>query len=151
MIMKRLSLVLIVALIVSIFAACTGNVEIADGTYRAEYADFDATGWKDFVEITFVDGEVTEVVADAISGKDGSLKSESVELSEDMEKVEGTYPAKYYQDLVNQYMQNPDINSVDVVAHATRSSNSFIYLLSALEKSIRSGDTETVIVQRPTK
>ena len=112
--MKKLSLILIVILVLSVFSACTGDVEIADGTYRAEYEDFDAQGWKDFVEITFEDGAVTEVVADAVSGKDGSLKSESAQFKDDMESVVGTYPEKYYQDLVNQYMQNPEIGRAHV-------------------------------------
>lgn len=146
--MKKLSLVLIVALLSVIITACTGEIKIADGTYRAEYADFDAQGYKDFVEITFKDGYVTEIVADAINGKDGSLKSESEDVRESMESAVGTYPEKYYKDLINQYIENPSADAIDVVAGATETSNSFIVLLKALEKSIRIGNTDVVIVER---
>ncbi len=132
-----------------LFGACTGNVEISDGTYRAEYDSYDQHGYKDFVEITFVDGAVTEITADAVSEADGSLKSTSEEYRKDMESLEnGTYPEKYYKDLINQYIANPSADAVDVVAGATTSSKSFKALAAALEHAVRSGNTDTVIVKR---
>lgn len=146
--MKKLAFVLIVVIVISVFVACTGDIKIADGTYRAEYSDYDEYGYKDFVEVTFKNGEVTEVVADGTSGKDGSLKSESEEFRDKMEGQAGTYPEKYYMDLINQYMANPSADEIEIVAGATETSKSFIVLLKALEKSIRVGNTETVIVER---
>jgi Major membrane immunogen, membrane-anchored lipoprotein len=146
--MKKLALILIVVMAVTFVTACTGDIEIEDGTYRAEYADFDAKGYKDFVEVTFEGGVVTRVVADGISGKDGSLKSDSEAYKEEMESIAGTYPEKYYTDLINQYLANPDADYVDTVAGATESSESFVVLLKALEKAIRTGYTDTIIVER---
>ena len=148
--MKKVAL--LVLLIIGIFmitSACsTSEIKIEDGTYRAEYADFDAKGYKDFVEVTFEGGKVIKVVADAINGKDGSLKSESPEFREEMKRISGTYPEKYYADLINQYLANPNAEEIDIVAGATESSESFIVLLKALEKSMRAGYTGTVIVSR---
>jgi major membrane immunogen (membrane-anchored lipoprotein) len=142
--MRKLALISIVTVILSIFAACTGNIEIADGIYRAEYSDYDVKGYKDFIEITFEGGAVSGVVADGVSGLDGSLKSTSEEFRDEMETIAGTYPEKYYTDLINQYLENPDSSSIDIVAGATESSQSFIVLLRSLEKAIRTGSTETV-------
>ncbi len=148
--MKKLSVTIIIALLVSlVFTACSsGAVVVPDGTYRAEYEDFDQHGYKDFVEITFENGAVTDISADAVNEK-GELKSASDEFRKDMESLDGgTYPEKYYKDLINQYLANPSAEAVDVVAGATLSSNSFKTLAEALERAVRAGDTDTVIVKR---
>jgi len=145
----RKTIVLAVVLILAVLTACADGVTVSDGVYRAEYSDYDAKGYKDFVELTFEGGKVTKVVADAVSGKDGTLKSESPAFRDEMESISGTYPEKYYADLINQYLANPDSSSIDVVAGATESSESFIVLLKALEKAIRANNyTGTVIVNR---
>jgi len=146
--MKKVILSVIVIGIIVATAACTGDIRVADGTYRAEYADYDSKGYKDFVEVTFEDGVVTKVVADAVHYKTGEYKSESPEFREEMLQIAGTYPEQYYADLINQYLANPNADKIDIVAGATESSQSFIVLLKALEKSIRAGNTETVIVER---
>ncbi len=122
---------------------------ITDGTYRAEFDTYDANGYKDYVEITFSDGLVTEIEADAISEADGSLKSACESVRNDMEPLCGTYPEKYYKDLINQYLADPQSSSVDIVAGATWTSNDFILLVQALEEAVCNGNTETVIVSRP--
>ncbi len=146
--MRKLSLILIIFMAISLLVACTGTIEIKDGTYRAEYSDYDQQGYKEFIEITFENGRVTHLVADAINGVDGTLKSESVEIKDAMEPVAGTYPAKYYKDLINQYLENSSVDKVDIVAGATASSANFIELMKALEKAVRAGNTDTVVVPR---
>ena len=79
-------------------------------------------------------------------GSDGTLKSESEEYREDMEKFSTTYPAQYYMDLINQYISTGNSKDVDVVAGATATSNSILKLLRALEDSLKSGSTETMII-----
>lgn len=147
--MKKVALVLVFAMVLAAFAGCTGDIEIQDGTYRAEYADFDQQGYKDFIEVVFVDGQITEITADAVSGVDGSLKSQSEDVKNAMQTATGTYPEKFYKDLINQYLQNPDADSIDIVAGATNSTNSFVYLAKELEKAIRAGETGTIVVDRP--
>ncbi|NLC79087.1 MAG: FMN-binding protein [Ruminococcaceae bacterium] len=148
--MKKFSIAFLVAIIVSLlFAACSsGAVVVPDGTYRAEYEDYDHHGFKDFVEITFEGGAVTEINADAVNEK-GEFKYESEAFRKDMESLDGgTYPEKYYKDLINQYLANPSAEAVDVVAGATLSSNSFKTLAQALERAVRAGDTDVVVVKR---
>ena len=43
----------------------SGKIELQDGTYRAEFSDYDEFGWKDFVEVTVSEGQLYEVVYDA--------------------------------------------------------------------------------------
>ena len=86
---------------------------------------------------------------DAVYETDGSLKSESDEYRASMEGISGTYPAKYYQDLINQYIESGDSSGVLVVAGATSTSNSIIKLLMALETEMKAGTYKgTVIVPR---
>ena len=146
--MKKLCLAVVIILLTSVFTACTGEITVENGVYRAEFEDYDEYGYKDFLEVTFLDGEIVKVVADAI-GYDGTLKTQSQELRQKMESTgTSTYPEKYYSDLENLYMANPNPDEIDIVAGATETSNNFKILASELEKSIRAGYTETVIVKR---
>ena len=49
-----------------------------DGSYRAEAADFDQSGWKDYVQLTVSGGKVTEIEYDALNREDGRKKSEDL-------------------------------------------------------------------------
>ena len=136
-------------LITALLCGCSSSkYTIADGTYRAEFDSFDQSGYKDFVEITFADGAVTEICADAVCEADGKLKSESETVRADMQPICGTYPEKYYRDLINQYLADPTADSIDIVAGATQATNDFILLVRALEEAVRRGETGTVIVPR---
>ena len=144
--MKRIIALLLVIVCAVYMTACSSSKLIPNGTYHIEYDTYDATGYKDFVEVTFEDGTITDVKMDAVSESDGSLKSESEEYREDMKKFSNTYPEKYYMDLINQYILTGKSEGVDVVAGATATSNSILKLLRALESSLKSGSTETLIV-----
>ena len=52
-----------------------------DGSYRAEAADFDQSGWKDYVQLTVSDGKVTEIEYDAISKEDGRKRPKTSNTS----------------------------------------------------------------------
>ncbi len=147
--MKKIISILIVLAALFSLTSCDSNTKVSDGTYRAEYDSYDDSGYKDFVEITFKDGLVTEVTMDAVSEADGSLKSESDEYRESMETIAGTYPAKYYQDLINQYIGSGDSSGVLIVAGATSTSNAIIKLLTSLEAAMKAGTYNgTVLVSR---
>ena len=147
--MKRIISILIVLCSLLCLTSCDSDTLIKDGTYRAEFDSFDESGYKDFVELTFKDGNVTEVTMDAVSETDGSLKSESDTYRESMETIAGTYPAKYYQDLINQYIGYGDSSGVLIVAGATSTSNNIIRLLTSLETALKNGNyTDAVIVPR---
>ena len=120
---------------------------LVDGTYKAEFRDYDANGWKDYVELTVKDGELYEVVYDSASEKGTKLKSEDEGYKADMEAIVGTYPAKYSKDLINQFLESGKVTAVDIVAGATESTGNFKTLVMAVMKAAADGDTETVIVE----
>ena len=142
-------LIAVCATLIFALTACSAAdtfTNLQDGTYRAEYKDFDVYGWKDYIEITVTDGEITELVFDSVNMEDGSLKSESESYKSEMEPIVGTYPAKYNADLINQFLESDKISAVDVVAGATQSTGSFKTLLTNIIANVQSGDTTVVLV-----
>ena len=146
--MKKFIKLMAVVICVFAFTACSeaSFTNLQDGTYRAEYKNFDVYGWKDYIEVTVEDGEISELVFDAVNMEDGSLKSEDENYKSEMEPIVGTYPAKYNADLINQFLESGKISAVDVVAGATQSTGSFKTLLTNIVPSIKAGDTATVLV-----
>ncbi len=132
------------------FTACSGELNTAslvDGTYRAEFRDFDAYGWKDYVEVTITEGQLNEVVYDSINEDGSKLKSQDESYRAEMEAIVGTYPAKYNKDLINQFIESGKVTSVDIVAGATESTGNFKTLIIAAMESAVNGVTETVVVE----
>ena len=146
---KIISLALAGALAVGAFTGCSTeqlNTALTDGTYRAEFKDFDRFGWKDFVEVTISDGELSEVVYDSVNEDGTKLKSEDESYKAEMESIVGTYPAKYNKDLINQFIESGKVTSVDIVAGATESTGKFKTLIVAAMQNATSGVTATEIV-----
>ena len=102
---KVISLALTAVFAIGTFTGCSeaqlASTSLIDGTYRAEFKDFDENGWKDFVEVTIVDSQLNEVVFDSISENGEKLKSEDESYKAEMEMMVGTYPAKYNKDLIH--------------------------------------------------
>ena len=145
---KLIKLLCVTVLCLFAFTACSESslTNLKDGTYRAEYKNFDAYGWKDFIEVTVVDGQVSELVFDSLNIKDGNLKSEDEAYKKQMEPIVGTYPAKYSKDLINQFMESNTISAIDIVAGATQATGSFKTLLTNIVPNMQNGNTEIVLV-----
>lgn len=124
----------------------SGKIELQDGTYRAEFSDYDEFGWKDFVEVTVSEGQLYEVVYDAENEDGTKLKSRDEGYKTEMESFNGTYPAKYDKDLINQFLQSGSADSVDTVAGATISTNNFKTLVVAAMRNAVDGDTDVAVV-----
>ena len=146
--MKKFIKLMAVVICVFAFTACSeaSFTNLQDGTYRAEYKNFDVYGWKDYIEVTVEDVEISELVFDAVNMEDGSLKSEDENYKSEMEPIVGTYPAKYNADLINQFLESGKISAVDVVAGATQSTGSFKTLLTNIVPNIKEGNIEIVLV-----
>ena len=152
---KILTLILSATIPAVIFSACSsqngasmsGNTELKDGEYRAEYKDYDDHGWKDYVTITVSDGKYTACEYDAVNKDDGRKKSEDKEYASAYPK-DGGYvkPEEYTTRLEEDFIEKQNISSVDVIATATNSSESFKKLVGALEVNIKRGKTDTVII-----
>ncbi|MDL2248266.1 FMN-binding protein [Tyzzerella sp. OttesenSCG-928-J15] len=72
---KRNKLILFIVLTAALlFQGCSasGSKAYNDGYYYSEAADFGSSGWKEYVEITIENGEITDINWDAIY-KDDSI------------------------------------------------------------------------------
>lgn len=143
---KAIGLISILFVVVMLFTACDTTVKVADGTYRVEMSEFDENGYKDFVEFEIKDGKVLSIVANAYSEKDGSLKTDSQDIRKSMESIAGTYPEKFYRDLVNEYIGSGG-TKLDVIAGATLSSENFFKLMEVAKNAAKTGDTSVRIVE----
>ena len=149
--MKRIiSLALTAVFAMGAFTGCSEgqivSTTLTDGTYRAEFKDFDSNGWKDYVEVSVVDGELNEVVFDSVNEK-SELKSEDESYKTEMERMVGTYPAKYNKDLINQFIESGKVTAVDIVAGATESTGNFKTLIIVAMENATTGNTEVEIVE----
>ena len=142
---KAIFLIAVICLCTLLFSACDTTVKVADGTYRVEMAEFDENGYKDYVEFVIVGGKVISIDADAYHIDDEHLKTESSEMRLAMESITGTYPEKFYNDLVNEYIGSGGENT-DVIAGATLSSNNFFKLMEVAKKAAKTGDTSIKVV-----
>lgn len=142
--MKKLlaiSTLLVVAL--SFLTGCTPDYK--DGVYHAEFANFDSHGWKEYVDVQVSGNTVTVLTFDGVD-VDGKLKSADESYRSNMQSVEGTYPAKFYADITNQYLESGKLKDVATVAGATVSTNNFKTLMQALDENMKNGNTTVVIV-----
>ena len=124
-----------------------------DGTYKAEFKDFDENGWKDYVVIDVIKGVPTLVEYDSIHKDDPKKKrSSNKELGDKMKESTGTYTFKEVeQQLIQNFAKaNQDVLKVENVAGATVSTNNFKLLAGEILATIAAeGDTsETLIVER---
>ncbi len=142
--MKKFLMLISVSLIaIAMLIGCSNNSTYKDGTYSAEFKDFDSRGYKSFMKITVTNNTVSDIVFDGVNKQD-DLRNNDADYAKEMEAVQETYPEKFSADLINQYMDTQDIEKVDAIAGATYSSESFIALFKALEKPMQDGD-ETLI------
>ncbi|MFV0353004.1 MAG: hypothetical protein ACK5JF_11980 [Oscillospiraceae bacterium] len=143
---KKIAAVVISLLMLAVIVSgCSTEFNFKDGTYTAEFADYDSSGYKEYIVVTVEEGIVTRMEYDA-KNANGDLRSADEQYKADMEALEGTSPNQYVQDLINQYMEKHDITKVDVVAGATYATENFVALFIALEPSMSSGDTAAVVV-----
>jgi len=143
---KILALFAITIMFMTMMAACDSAVRVSDGIYKVEMAEFDENGFKDFVEFEIKGGRVISIVANAYSEIDGRLKTESLEMRRMMEEIEGTFPEKFYRDLINEYIGSGGAKA-DVIAGATMSSENFFSLMEVAKNAAKTGDTSIRIVE----
>ena len=119
---------------------------LVDGTYTAEFKEFDSYGYKDFIQVVVQDGTVVKVEYNGRNA-DGGLKTADEKYRSDMEKTQDTYPGRYTADLGNQLLEKGAITQVDDIAGATWSSECFKALYTALaQNNMTTGDTAPLLV-----
>lgn len=139
----------VIFLILLTFFGCTQQKKqqaLVDGTYTAEFKDYDAYGYKDFITVEVENGLVVKVQFDG-KNAEGALKTGDEKYQNDMEKTQETAPKRYTADLSNQLLEKGDIAQVDDIAGATWSSECFKALYNALlQANMATGDTATLLV-----
>lgn len=122
-----------------------------DGEYKAQFKDFDQTGWKEFVVLNIKNGEVTIKEFDAISKADETkLKSEDNDLAGKMEEKTGMTFSRAVDKLIESLAgAKNDVTKVDNVAGATMSSNGFKLLVGQIlaTTAVEGDNNETLIVE----
>lgn len=145
---KGISIIIALLLIMSVLGGCgsskgtSDSGKLVDGTYKAEYADFDSHGYKPQIEITVSGGKITAVKYDEVS-KDGVFKSQDADYKKTMEEASGTNPEKAYTAL-NESLIAKQSADVDTVAGATASTKTFKSLAKyAIDEMAKKGNTTT--------
>ncbi len=82
--MKNAKWMLLCVTLCFLLTAC-GEKQYVDGVYYAEAAEFAASGWKETVEVTIVDGELNQINWDAI------YKDESIPIHKKQYSKSGLY------------------------------------------------------------
>lgn len=142
---KIIAFILTAALLVICCSCSMSNSNYVDGEYHVEFSDFDASGYKEFIDVVVKDGSIVSFSADAVD-REGNLKSESEDYGTRMKSVTGNYPEKFYRDFANQYLERGSSADIDIVAGATISTNNLVKLVMAMEAAARTGlETEIIV------
>lgn len=140
-------LLLSLSLLAALSLTGCSSAKYQDGSYRAEAADFDKHGWKEFLDVTVKDGKITEVDFDSLYETDSRRKSEDMEYQQSYREAGlGTDPADYTIRLEDSLKERQKASEVDAVAGATTSSEHFRKMAEELQKSMETGNTETIYV-----
>lgn len=105
-----------------------------DGTYKAEYADFDEYGWKETVTVKIKNGKVEVTNFDAISKDDEKKKKSGDEdYAAKMKEKAGIAPTEAFEKLMKNFESaDNDVTKIENVAGATVSSNDFKLLVGEI-------------------
>ena len=114
-----------------------------DGIYKVQGSEFDAQGWKPFLEVTFDKGEVTEVNFDHINKDDGSLKSENDFYNTLMMSKVGMNPKIFVKEFAIELIIEQSPDEIDGVSGATHSADEFKVLAERIFDKAKTGDTKS--------
>ncbi len=139
---KLISIAVVVLTVAMILVGCSGGLK--DGTYKAENAEY-SHGWKDYVIVSVSGGKVTIQEFDSLN-EAGDKKSLDPDYRGAMEPVSGTYPEKFFPEIVAEYNAKGSVDKMDNITGATGSTDSFKALVTAALENAKKGDTATAIV-----
>ncbi|MBU5590265.1 FMN-binding protein [Clostridium sp. MSJ-4] len=155
-----LSLATATVLSLTIFAGCSkgdakkddakpaagSEAKYKDGTFKAEYDNFDERGWKAVTTVEVKDGKIAKVDFTSVN-KEGKLKRDDEGYNTNMEKTAKTSPKKYEGELAKKLVEKQDPDKVDVITGATHSTEDFKKLSKAALENAKTGKTETAKVE----
>lgn len=122
-----------------------------DGTYRAQYTEFDQYGWKETVTVKIINGKVQVTSFDAIlKDSEKKKKTDDEEYAAKMKEKAGITPKDAFDKLMKNFeSSDSDVTKIDNVAGATISSNDFKLLVGEiLATTARDGNKKVLEVER---
>lgn len=134
-----------------VLVACGSDDSATDGgadggeTYRIEDLNHSGTGWKEALEITVADGEITDANWESVD-EDGNKKIEDDEYHDAMETAVGVGPQEFIPSLEDSLMDVQDPSEVEAVSGATSTSDKFKDYAQQLVDAAEAGNTETIQV-----
>jgi len=105
------------------------NELLADGTYKAEEPAFNEHGWKAMVEVTVMDGIISEAKFDEVN-EQGVYKSQDEAYLEQYKQVAGQDMLEAINALETALVNAQNVDLVDAVSGATYASYSFNALVA---------------------
>lgn len=139
--------ILAVALVGTGAFVMTKNSEYIDGTYRVESDSYDNQGWKPFLEMTFKDGEIKDVVFDYTNQEDGRLKTSDDAYNNRMLSIIGVNPRIYTREYAVEIITKQSLEDFDGVSGATHSTAELKVMAEEIFKNALKGDTETKVIK----
>jgi major membrane immunogen (membrane-anchored lipoprotein) len=128
-------------------ASCEKNVySLNEGYYTAEAAEFDSSGWKDYLTISVSGGKIILAEFDAYNSS-GFLKSWDMDYMRLMNAADKTYPNAYTRYYSSQFLDKQGVEGIDALPGAAEPFLSFKELAEAVLESARTGDRKTVFVR----
>lgn len=116
--------------------------EYKDGIYKIEGESFDSTGWKPFMEMTFKDGQLTDVVFD-YTNVDSTKpnKTEDDAYNDRMLKKIGVNPRIYTKEFAIELLIEQSPDDIDGVSGASASTKEVQVMSKRLFEKAKTGDT----------
>lgn len=114
-----------------------------DGTYRLEGESFDNTGWKPFMEMTFKNGEVVDVVFD-YTNVDSTKpnKTEDDFYNDVMLKKIGVNPRIYTKEFAIELLIEQSPDDIDGVSGASASTKEVQIMSKRIFEKAKTGNTK---------
>ncbi|MEG1255420.1 FMN-binding protein [Clostridium sp.] len=142
---KVIALLGMVILTSGMLVGC-GSKGMKDGSYNAEFNEFDDLGWKAQVAITVADGKIEESTFDYVN-EAGDLKSKDAKYQEKMTSVSGIGPVEFSSQYPAELVKKQDPTTIDTITGATNSAGDFKTLAEAAIQYAKEGKTETAVVE----
>lgn len=141
---KKLGILLLILTAIFVLGCASSGNSLEDGTYKAqvddEYVETEGRGWREFLEVTIKDGEITDVTFNAINAE-GKFKTDP-----------GAYnmvpSPSIWMPVIEENVKNNVDGKIDALTGATSSSNNAQKLLDAIYKDGKPGQTIDVSIKK---
>ena len=118
---------------------------LQDGTYRIEDQTFGETGWKEALEITVTNGEITDANWESVN-EDGDNKIDDDDYQATMTETDGVGPQDFIPALENDLVDKQDPADIEIITGATGTANKFQDYARQLVEAAEEGNTDTIVV-----